>query len=34
MIDPKEQQPLLVWALSFLRPYRTRVALLAVLLLS
>ena len=34
MIDPKEQQPLLLWALSFLRPYRTRVALLAVLLLS
>jgi ATP-binding cassette subfamily B protein/subfamily B ATP-binding cassette protein MsbA len=34
MIDPKEQQPLLLWTLSFLRPYRARVALLAVLLLS
>jgi ATP-binding cassette subfamily B protein len=29
-----EQQPLLPWTLSFLRPYRKRVALLAVLLLS
>jgi ATP-binding cassette subfamily B protein len=28
------RQPLLVWALSFLRPYRRRVALLAVLLLA
>jgi ATP-binding cassette, subfamily B, bacterial len=34
MIDPKEPQPLLLWTLSFLRPYRARVALLAVLLLS
>jgi ATP-binding cassette subfamily B protein len=29
-----EQQPLLPWTLSFLRPYRKRVALLAVLLVS
>jgi ATP-binding cassette subfamily B protein len=29
-----EQQPLLPWTLSFLRPYRRRVALLAVLLVS
>jgi ATP-binding cassette subfamily B protein/subfamily B ATP-binding cassette protein MsbA len=34
MIDPAEPQPLLRWTLSFLRPYRRRVALLAVLLLS
>ena len=34
MIDPKEQPPLLPWTLSFLRPYRARVALLTVLLLA
>ena len=28
------QEPLLVWTLSFLRPYRTRVTLLALLLLA
>jgi ATP-binding cassette, subfamily B, bacterial len=28
------QEPLLVWTLSFLRPYRTRVSLLAILLLA
>jgi ABC-type multidrug transport system fused ATPase/permease subunit len=31
---PAAQQPLIPWALSFLRPYRGRVALLAVLLLA
>jgi ATP-binding cassette, subfamily B, bacterial len=33
-MTPAPQKPLLVWTLSFLRPYRTRVALLAVLLLT
>ena len=33
-MTPEPQQPLLPWTLSFLQPYRARVAILAILLLA